>query len=340
MNLEPVIQEMLQCACPSIQYRIRVEILGQSPAGEGMAALQEAILKDPTVRDVLSWQQPDGWLAWDFHDSKSLETGIHILCEKGVDPHQLQLSRALQALENHPERLERGIGQPGKILDELGFGGRQMIRAAVFAYAGLEDKPCVREQIEQALAGFKSVLEGNSIEEITEDYKGRLVFKPGVRWPGIYHLRLLAFTRKWRTEENQAMLVRAIQRLVDLSPLPNIYVRGRSGWVAPASFGMHDFNPAMESMDDAEWMMWFHRMECLGRLGVIAAISELKHQVDRLENSLERQGGWFTRKLNHPYFNRWGTYTGLRLEADWRHAKSRVYDLTFRSMLILHYYGS
>ncbi len=340
MPIDTVIDELLESACPSIKYRIRSEILGQSLAGKEMAALQEAILQDPTVQEVLGWQQPDGWLAWDFHGSKSLETGIRILCEKGVSRQNLSLARALQALEDHPERLERGIGKPGRILDELGFGGAWMIRATVFAYAGLEDKSFVKEQVEQALAGFKVVLEVNSVKEIVEEYKGRLVFKPGVKWPSIYHLRLLAFTRRWRTEENLAVLVMAIRRLVELSPLPDVYVRSGFRWVAPASFCMQDFNPDMKSMDEAGWMMWFHRMECLRRLGAMPSISELKRQVEWLESRLEEQDGWFTRKLNHPYFTRWGAYTGLRLEPDWRHAKSRVYDLTFRSMLILHNYGS
>jgi hypothetical protein len=340
MYPEPVIKELLDSACPSIKYRIRSEILGQAPASTGMDALQDQIMHDPTVQEVLSWQQPDGWLARDFHGSKSSESGIRILCEKGVSRHQPQLVRVLEALEGHPERLDRGIGKAGRILDELGFGGAWMIRATVFAYAGLEDKSFVKEQVDQALVGFEAVLEVNAVKEIVEEYKGRLVFKPGASWPGIYHLRLLAFTRKWRTGENMAMLVKAIERLNQLSPLPYIYVRSKSQWVAPASFCMHEFNPNMESMDDAGWMMWFHRMECLARLGVIPAIPELKRQVGRLENLLGAQEGWFTRKLNHPYFNRWGAYTGLRLEPDWRHAKSRVYDLTFRSMLIRHYYES
>jgi len=88
------------------------------------------------------------------------------------------------------------------------------------------------------------------------------------------------------------------------------------------------------------WMMWFHRTEYLVRLGVMRSIPELKRQVDRLESLLEAEDGRFTRKLNHPYFTRWGGYTGLSLEPDWRNSKRRVYDLTFRSILILHNYES
>jgi hypothetical protein len=215
-----------------------------------------------------------------------------------------------------------------------------MIRATVCAYAGIEDKLFVEQQVDEALEGFQAVLGVGTIKEIVEEYQGRLVFKPGVLWPGIYHLRLLALTRKWRTVENQVMLGTVFKRLVELSPLPAIYVRSRSGWIAPASFCMYEFNPKMESMNAAGWMMWFHRMECLARLGVIQLVPELRRQIEKLETMLETEQGWFTRRLTHPYFTRWGAYSGLRLEQDWRHPKSRVYDLTFRSMLILHYYES
>jgi hypothetical protein len=69
-----------------------------------------------------------------------------------------------------------------------------MIRATVFAYAGVEEKPFVEEQVDAALGGFEAVLDVASVEELVEEYKGKLVFKPNVQWPSIYHFRLLAFT--------------------------------------------------------------------------------------------------------------------------------------------------
>jgi hypothetical protein len=337
MRSDTVMEELLDSACPSIQYRLRLEVLGQPAASPVMLALQDQILHDPAVQAVLSWQGPDGWLAWDFHGARSHETGIRILCEKGVHPRHPALARALGALERYTDRLERGLGKPGRLLDQLGFGGTAMIRAALFAYAGMEEIPCVGEQVLEALAGFNAVLEVESIQDIVEVYKGRLVFRPGVRWPGIYHLRLLAFTQGWRTAENLSMLVNAVRRLGQLSPIPVIHVRNKSKWIAPASFCMHDFNPDMESMDAAGWMMWFHRSECLARLGVIPSIPALKRQVDSLSTLSEAEPGWFTRQLNHPYFAKWSAYTGLRLEPDWRHLKNREVDLTFRRLLILHY---
>ena len=64
MKMDPVIQELLVSAGPSIQYRLRAELLGQSRQDQELFALQEQILRDPLIRQVIAWQQPDGWLAW------------------------------------------------------------------------------------------------------------------------------------------------------------------------------------------------------------------------------------------------------------------------------------
>jgi hypothetical protein len=107
--------------------------------------------------------------------------------------------------------------------------------------------------------------------------------------------------------------------------------------LAPASFCMHEFAPDMHHLTDDEWMPWFHRMELLARLGVVGEIPELKGQVQVLEKILEEGQGLFTKKLNHSYFQKWGSYTGLALEKDWRLPQRQVNDLTFRSLLILHH---
>ena len=78
-------------------------------------------------------------------------------------------------------------------------------------------------------------------------------------------------------------------------------------------------------------------MECLARLGVVDSIPALQAQVDRLTGMLAAGGGRFTLQLRHDYFTHWGAYTGLMLEPDWRSPSRRTNDLTFRSLLILHY---
>jgi hypothetical protein len=121
---------------------------------------------------------------------------------------------------------------------------------------------------------------------------------------------------------------------VELSPIPPIYARKQSQLIAPASFAMQDFNPAMEKMSDAAWMQWFHRTELLSRLGIINSTAELKMQVMKLDEMLKQGNGWFTRKVSHNSFMNWGAYTGLCLERDWRSSNRRRNDLTFRSLII------
>jgi hypothetical protein len=337
MNIEPSINKILPLASLSIQYRIRKEFLRQPFGRREMVDLQNKILQDDAVKAVIDSQGADGWLAWTFHGYESMESGIRLLCEKGVEATQPVLANALLSLEEHTDRLERGLGRVGKILDELGFGGSETIRAYLFAHAGNEKNSFVKKQVEQAIEVFKAVIQIKSLEELCEPYKGKLVYWAGVRWPSIYHLRLLAMTQSWRTLENYKMMVESIQHLVCLSPIPSIHARYKSQWIAPASFCMDNFTPEMNALTDAEWMQWFHRMELLARLGVVDQIPELKAQTQTLKDMLLEGQGLFTKKLSHPYFQKWGAYTGLALEKDWRLPRRRINDLTFRSLLILHY---
>ncbi|CAG0928533.1 hypothetical protein TFLX_00911 [Thermoflexales bacterium] len=337
MLTESVLAELLERACPTIQYRLRWEVLGEPRSAPHLRDLHSQILNDAAVQEVFSWQQSDGWLGWNFHGDHSLEAGIRLLCEKGVDPHHSIIANELHALERETDRLDRGIGKVGRILDDRGLGGSQTIRAAVFAYTGIEDKPFVREQIDRALAAFNAVLTINAIDDLVQPYKSGLVYRLDHLWPCIYHLRLLAFTRSWRSAENRRLLIDSVQRLIDLSPLPSIHVRHKSQLIAPASFCMNDFSPVLSVLDDAHWMMWFHRMELLARLGVVRAIPALTRQIAVLRETLAAGQGRFMQALSHAYFRKWGAYTGLMLERDWRDPQRRIYDLTFRSLLILHY---
>jgi hypothetical protein len=137
------------------------------------------------------------------------------------------------ALERETDRLDHGLGKAQRILDDQGLGGSQTIHATVFAYASVEDKPFVREQIDRALAAFKAVLTIDTIDDVLEMYKGKPVYRPERLWPGIYHLRLLAFTHQWRTTENQRMLIESIQRVIEWSPLPSLHVWHKSQLIAP-----------------------------------------------------------------------------------------------------------
>jgi hypothetical protein len=322
-------------ACPSIRYRVRKELLGEAPARRHMRRLQTEILRDATVRSVISSQGADGWLGKSFHGDGGMEAGIRILCEKGLERHQPALARALVALKAPGDRLRTGICKRGSVLDEQGLGGPELIRAAVFAYAGVETGPFLKEQIRRSAQRVSGVVRIGALGRLAAEYRGKLVFRAGVEWPTIYDLRLLAFTSGWRSPASLRSVTEGIVHLLRLSPLPDIYVKVGSQLIAPASYGMHDFRRRLRGATPVQAGLWFHRMELLSRMDVIRRVPALADQLRDLKAILDEGGGVFTLPLRHDIFRRWGSYTGMMLEPDWRTQTRRVCDLTFRSLLVL-----
>ncbi len=329
-----VIESLIQSACPSIAYRIKKEILNEDVNSPDMMALQESILRDPEVTRILSLQGEDGWLGGTFHGRDEPESGIRFLMEKGVKSSHPAVQRALDAIEHRGEAFDRGcMERVGKPLDAWRLGGSKLMRACVFAYAKREEHPFVREGVREALDVFGYVCNTACIEDIYEPYKGINVFRPGVMWPCVYHLRLLAHTVGWRTRENQAMLSRAVARLAELSPIPEIKLLHRHQVISPASIYMNDFNCDMAAMDDRAWMMWFHRTELIASAGACNKAGAVFAQIAYVRDTC-LENGMFTKKLRHAFFTKWSQYTGLALEADWKAEERRVNDLTFRWLMI------
>lgn len=328
-----LVSYLMKEACPSIRYRIKKEIYGEIDLN-----LQKEILNDQEVKKYINMQNEAGWIDEDFHSENGVETAARIFFEKGLEANYPAYDKLLRELELRDDTFDKGcLCRVGKILDKKGFGGSKLMRAVAFAYAGLEDKPFVKSQIEEALDCFEFVNTINSINEITEKYKNKLVFSKRVKWPSIYHLRLFAYTKNWRNKSNKQIIVNSIKKLVKFSPIPDISVLENHQLISPPSFCMHNFDSKLEELIDKEWMMWLHRMELLSRLGVVSEIDELKQQVESVKKIIEKGDGLFIKKLNHYYFKKWGPYTGLALEKDWRTSKRRICDLSFRILLILFY---
>ena len=87
---------------------------------------------------------------------------------------------------------------------------------------------------------------------------------------------------------------------------------------------MDHFNPDMTALEDAGWMTWFLRMELMSRLGVVHLVLELERQAIVLREILDASSGRFPKTLAHEYFRKWGAYTGLMLEKDWRDPRRRL----------------
>lgn len=335
--MESSVAYLTNHACPAIRLRLRRDILGNIEFKEE-AALTEDILGDALIRKYIALIDADGWIPRDIHSPEGVETAVRVLTEKGLGKSHPAISGMLAQLEQRSESFDRGcLSRVGKYLDELNLGGSQMIRATIFAYAGEEGKDFVRAEIQKALDAFETVSRVESMEQITTEHRGKLIFKRGVSFPGIYHLRLLAFTESWRAPGAYRMLREAVQRLVELSPIPRVNGLYRSQSISPGSFAMHQFRVNFDEFKAKDWMMWFHRMELLSRIGVIPGVPEIRRQYDVLLRMLENGSGVFAGKYTHQYFTSWDTYGGLALEEDWKTKERYLCDLYFRSLLIRHF---
>lgn len=328
---------LLQNACASIKYRIKQEVTKNISNNEEENLLSE-IMEDDLVQEIIKNQNKDGWIEADFHSEKGVETAIRVLSQKGINKDNIVQANMLKELKKRENTFDDGcLSRVGKVLDKKGFGGSHLMRATVFAYAGEENEEFVKREVKNALKKFAYVCNFSGLEEVIRPYRNKSVFREDVLWPSIYDLRILAYTYGWRNKENIELLACAVKKLIELSPIPLINVLHKSQLISPGSFCMHNFKPDFVEMTDKEWMMWFHRMELLSRIGIVNHIKELKEQVIHLIELLKTNDGLYIKRVTHNYFMKWGTYTGLALERDWRIQKRRVCDLTFRSLLILHY---
>jgi hypothetical protein len=328
MNKE--ISQLLELGNPSIKFRTRLELLGENPDSEGMPELYGQILEDPQVKHCFELAQPDGSLGLLFHTTgesdpfEGSEINIRFLCEIGVSKEHPVLKAGLDALLT-PEGTKELVDK-----NEAMAEGGELIVASVLARAGIESR-VVRKRCEIALDSFAKTLEFKSYEQVATEFRQKLVYREGVRWPNIYDLRILAFTRQWRTIENLMLLQRAIDHLQSFEPFEKLYERCGYSFYSPAEAFQDEFLPDIENLPKGQAHKWWSRMELVARCQVKPAI--FKKQLKKL-TSLEDD--FLSETFNDGCIRGWNAYHGLKLMPSWK-GGTRLVDMLFRKCLILRY---
>ncbi|MCL1807466.1 MAG: hypothetical protein FWG31_07170 [Oscillospiraceae bacterium] len=330
--IDKAVDHLIQNACPSISMRTREEIRKERISKEKKKEYKQAILSGEKINLVLNRQTPDGYFGTRFHTASSTskdwphEGCVRYLLEMGLGLDCNPLKKALDAL------LVPGWNREckGSAADAFGYG---MIRASLFAQAGLHDHDFVREWTESALQGFRNVAEASDYGDIAVPYKGKVVFAEGKYLPTIYHLRILAFTDGWRTPENITMMEKAYQNLYEWLPFPPTHIKAKHQLVAPGGNIAGAFN---QNIDEGLGLWWFYFYELSARCGMLGTESPFYLHLLVLIESLNKTNGFFTEKYNRRGYDVWSGYSGLALEDSWvkHERRRRIYDLTFRCALI------
>ena len=337
-----VIRTLTEDACASIRFRTRKEILGEHP---DINEYLDEILADKRVQYAFSWQKENGFLGDFFHAGwipavkmKYFGTGaegaLRFLSEMAVPDTYPVVQRCLKALlkdDWNPDPWKWST----EFQPEIGLFGADNVRAVVFSYFGIEDYDFIQREIQRTLGYVGPVSSIPSIEEITGTYNKKLYYS-GTPLPDLYNLKLLAFTQSWRNDENIEIIAGAIERLVDLSPLPNIYIKMKSQLIAPARITPSNLKLSPLDLQPKEWFWWTHTMELFARMGIVKRVPYLLRQANELKEMLEEGDGKFPVKPHEGYFKAWSVYSGLALEDSWKSDRWQN-DMTFRSLLILKY---
>lgn len=339
-----VIKELQQNACAAIRFRISKEILNQQVDFD---SYQSKILEDKRIQYVLSWQNSDGYIGEVFHggwipkeerkySTTGAESALRFLSEMGFPKENNIVDKGLNALLKND--WNRGKSSWSLYYPELGLFGEDLIRAVVFTYFKIEEYEFIQKELQRTFDYLAKISQVNTIDEIIGQYKGKNIFKSGIALPWSYHLRLLAFSESWKNQSNVKNLAQLMEHLFELSPFPDIYIKYKSQLIAPASIFPRDLKKSLLEFTDKDWFPWFHTFELFARMGIVKEVPILNRQLNELKDILIQGDGFFKKKPKDYGFTKWSVYVGLALEEDWKR-ENWMYDLTFRSLLILKYSG-
>lgn len=333
--MENILSFLLEYGGCSIQYRIKREIMNVNPSSSELLSLQKQILNKPKVQKVLSWQNFDGYFGTRLHTAPSRskiwthEGCVRYLIEMGLCNENVR--KALDVM------LCPGWGKECENSRAAKVFKYEMIRASLFVQAGIKDSEIISEWVEDALQGFRNVAEAESYTDlIYERPDKKLVFKERKYLPVIYHLRLLAFTDCWRTEENVRMMKVAYEKLYQWLPLPAIYYKSKSYPVAPLG---NVCQPVNQNFNEELGFVWIHFYEMSARMGMLGKDSPYRKHFEELKEHVLKQDDKFmeyTNKRNGSYVG-WSGYSGIALEGDGKKQQERMRDFMFRVLLIDKY---
>lgn len=340
------IKLLLKNADPSIKYRTRRDILGEQTQSIEMKKLQKEILSEKLVTKVLSLQEEDGGFGGRLHTAPSdnrfnaLEVATKFLVEKGIECIHPAIGKAARyakemALKNPLEMSNLVDESDGKKTS-----ASEMIIARVLVQCGKENEKVVKKQIKTSLESFRMAKSISSWNEVTEQWRGKFVFRKGFRCPCYYDLFVLAHTFSWRDEENLSILAQSSENLLLLDPPQSkIYELYKNTVYSPAWAITDGLVKDLGSIDKNSAFCWFQRMEHLAKCGLTRKIKYLEGQTQKLLAGLEQTDDWISSVMANHSFSAWSAYIGSSLETGKTKTMLRN-DFFFRSLLILKYSGN
>ena len=317
----------------SIAYRVRREIKNDIISEQEYIQYQNLIYEEPKIQTILAWQKEDGYFGTRLHTAPSRskewthEGCVRYLLEKGLGNHNVK--KALDIM------LKPGWGKECDNSRAASTFKYEMIRASLFAQAGYQNYDIIFKWVDDAVQAFRHIAEAESYKDlIYERSDKKLVFVDEKYIPVIYHLRILAYTDLWRTEENIKMIESAYQKLYQWLPLPPMYHESKSYPVSPLGNVCWEVN---RDFNADLGFYWLHFYEMSARMGMLRENSQFRKHFDKLRDDVFTDSNViyeYTQKNRKNMYTGWSGYSGMALEGDWEVDKQKIRDFMFRILLI------
>ena len=255
-----------------------------------------------------------------FHGFDSLESINKIFAEHFLSKENQYFKKCQNQiidLKKSPQ-LYYGIGTVGYILDEHNLGGSNIIRAACLAKSNAVAENHIFQEIQESVDNFTQIGNVNTLDQLFEIQNDIYFIKKQVI-PSYYHLQLLAFTNSWRNEREIKKVNKGIQKLFSLK-LPSHHLKHKSQIIAPARINLHN---TINWDKEFNVFWWFD----ITKLLILAGYNE-KEFILEIKNKLK----YFNiEKISKSYyFQKWGAYSGLALEPNWKSKIRKTFDLYYR----------
>lgn len=334
MEKNDIIELLVREGCPSIAYRVRKEILEDDISEQEYINYQKLIYAEPKIQKNLSWQNSDGYFGTRFHTAPA---GSKIWTHEGCVRYLLEMGLANKNVKKALDvMLCPGWGKECENSRAASTFKYELIRTSLFAQAGIQNDEVVSKWVEDAVQGFQNIANaGNYNDLVVERREGKLVYKKGIHTPVFYHLRILAFTDSWRTEENLKMMKIAYEKLYQWLPLPPTYHMSKYP-VAPLGLVSA---PVNQNFSNDLGFVWMHFYEMSARMRMLGKESPFRNHFEELREHVLKQDeqlGEYTKDKNGSYIG-WFGYFGSALEGDGETQQERMRDFMFRVLLIDKY---
>lgn len=351
---QKIIDFLLENADPSIALRVKREILGYLSENDEHSLTQQ-IARQKNVQTILQSQKPDGWIGNHFHGQSqksgagmfdNMEVGLRYLAEKGFPAEHEYVAKAVSSfLSKAPFDSAYGVKPPKPPDTDYTYtaSGLYLARSSVMLRAGYEAQlPSnhfidLHYDVDFSLKTFLKVLDYTFPDDVVWGHRKKPCFQPGVMWPCLYHLRILAHSHAWRSGHNIGLLSESIIRLYALPQSDEtIYTYINGQYVSPCLAFLGEQGRLLGAHNEKDISL--DLLELFARCGILGKVSELNAKLEYLLSRIDADMN-VNIDLNKRYVTAWSPYFGYALEENWRTNTKKQCDLLFRVLLIIHYAG-